>query len=235
MKIQACGLRSFPTLRYTSGRLATSKSQIQLLDRSKAIKIASSTFTMPNLGTTGYTRIAHSPLTLLIEMPNSVDVEKRPASRHITRKWHGCVFTTAADTKDRVDLHKPFRSVDRTWNADPESNSCTLLERLRKDVQAGPRIERCPWLGRLHNDELARENYPVFLWDICQGKTMLVDRMGELPRYTAVSHTWGRWRLEEEASGKVEGVPWLVPKNSRFQVEDLPQSLRNASLTTSHV
>jgi hypothetical protein len=43
--------------------------------------------------------------------------------------------------------------------------------------------------------------------------------------YVAVSHTWGRWKFEPCVS--VSGVPWRIPQNTRFKVEDLPEILQN--------
>ncbi|KAJ4403413.1 hypothetical protein N0V82_010658 [Gnomoniopsis sp. IMI 355080] len=142
-----------------------------------------------------------------------------------------CLHNTTHVT-DQGDVRKPFRSVETMWSTNPGSNSCTLMERLACQVQFGPTLERCPWLGNLENDDLVRERYPVFLWDIRRGETVRVDEIAELPRYTAISHTWGRWRLDDV---EIKGVPWLVPRNSRFSVESLPQTLRNASFGTSHV
>ena len=38
-----------------------------------------------------------------------------------------------------------------------------------------------------------------------------------------MSHTWGRWRMNDVP---IQGVPWLVPRNERFDVESLPEQFK---------
>lgn len=64
---------------------------------------------------------------------------------------------------------------------------------------------------------------PLYLWDTERNKTVRSDSIAGNPDYICISHTWGRWRLE---SLPVAGVPWDVPRNQRFDVESLPESLK---------
>lgn len=64
---------------------------------------------------------------------------------------------------------------------------------------------------------------PHFLWDSRNQKTVVTSQLHECPDYVCISHTWGRWRLKTES--KVKGVPWLVPENSRFKIQDLASEL----------
>lgn len=41
---------------------------------------------------------------------------------------------------------------------------------------------------------------------------------------SAISHTWGRWRVKGEGVS-ISKVPWPVPQNTRFFVEELPEIL----------
>ncbi|KAK6353898.1 hypothetical protein TWF730_008320 [Orbilia blumenaviensis] len=63
---------------------------------------------------------------------------------------------------------------------------------------------------------------PYYLWDIEARKTVRVKELPDVPSYCVISHTWGRWRTE--AKVEIEGVGWLVPTNSKFNVEELPQA-----------
>ena len=77
----------------------------------------------------------------------------------------------------------------------------------------------CPWLQRESN----RNEMPYFLWDVEQKRTVVVHDLGTVPEYCCVSHTWGRWRRD---SIPINGVPWPVPQNERFDVERLPEHLQ---------
>ena len=78
----------------------------------------------------------------------------------------------------------------------------------------------CPWLST----EGKSKELPFFLWDVEQKRTVTVNELDTDPEeYCCVSHTWGRWRKE---AIPIEGVPWLVPQNARFDVERLPEHLK---------
>ena len=88
----------------------------------------------------------------------------------------------------------------------------------------GACVEACPWLG-LKKD---RKAYPYFLWDVQRKRTVTVNDMTKIPDYICISHTWGRWRDKSKPFISVPNVPWLVPQNTRFRVEKLPESLEVA-------
>ncbi len=77
----------------------------------------------------------------------------------------------------------------------------------------------CPWLRR----EGGRKEMPFFLWDVEQRRTVIVSDLEAEPEYCCISHTWGRWRKD---SIPIDGVPWLVPQNERFEVDRLPEHLK---------
>ena len=79
--------------------------------------------------------------------------------------------------------------------------------------------QACPWLAR--GDE--NKEYPYYLWDVQQKRTVIAKDLPVEPEYCCVSHTWGRWRMNDIF---IEGVPWLVPRNRRFNVESLPERLQ---------
>lgn len=85
-------------------------------------------------------------------------------------------------------------------------------------------IESCPWL-QIRGD---RERFPYYLWDVVEKRTIETHSLECCPEYTCVSHTWGRWCKENEPAVSIPGVPWLVPQNTKFVVEDLPEMLLTA-------
>jgi len=99
----------------------------------------------------------------------------------------------------------------------------------RENEHHGVTLEPCSWLDM--NPE--QEGWPYFLWDIHGRKTVKSHELSALPRYTCISHTWGRWRTS--VSKDVQGVPWLVPENTRFSVEALSESFATAHWTTSYL
>ena len=61
---------------------------------------------------------------------------------------------------------------------------------------------------------------------------MVVKDLGFEPEYSCVSHTWGRWRKE---AIPIDGVPWLVPQNEKFEVERLPEHLQQIRPSTRFI
>lgn len=96
-----------------------------------------------------------------------------------------------------------------------------LKEQLRlahKNVTS-PILDVCAWI-----DKTNLVHKPRYLWDVY--KRCLIETNGQEFRYTAISHTWGRARVFGECAS-VCGLPqgWLVPRNTWFSVETLPQLL----------
>ena len=93
-----------------------------------------------------------------------------------------------------------------------------------KTSDCGPYIgsydKPCPWLPR----EGKSKELPFYLWDVEQKRTVIVNELSTNPEeYCCVSHTWGRWRKDAIT---IEGVPWPVPQNEKFDVERLPEHLQ---------
>jgi hypothetical protein len=85
-------------------------------------------------------------------------------------------------------------------------------------------IESCPWL-RIRE---SAERLPYYLWDVMQKKTVKTEDLQSKVTYVCVSHTWGRYREKEKPAIKVPGVPWMIPRNSKFEVDTLPEQLVTA-------
>ena len=77
----------------------------------------------------------------------------------------------------------------------------------------------CPWLPKEHR----KKEKPFYLWDVERRRTVKVEDLPDEPEYCCVSHTWGRWHMNDVP---IQGVPWLVPRNERFDIESLPEHLQ---------
>ena len=82
--------------------------------------------------------------------------------------------------------------------------------------------ESAPWL----TDEDKHKGLPFYLWNVEEMRTVETSSIEQSPEYICISHTWGRWRVNP--SFQVDGVPWLVPQCSKFEVRSLPALLQNA-------
>jgi hypothetical protein len=98
------------------------------------------------------------------------------------------------------------------------------LNSLYANGPIGACIEACPWL----KFRRSLRGYPFFLWDTQHQRTVIVDDMDMVPEYICISHTWGRWVDSKNPPTEVSGVPWLVPQNTIFRVQELPEQLQNA-------
>jgi len=95
-----------------------------------------------------------------------------------------------------------------------------VMDSVYTTPNTGVVLEPCPWLTSEEKSGL-----PHYLWDVEKGRT--VETAGlKSPSYTAISHTWGRWRVQGSAA-RLDGVEWPVPRNTLFFVEDLPGILRD--------
>ncbi|KAM3557792.1 hypothetical protein ARSEF4850_004911 [Beauveria asiatica] len=77
--------------------------------------------------------------------------------------------------------------------------------------------------------QLEDSSLPHYLWDVERSETRPVEDIykstGKRPNYVAISHTWGRWKMKGQLE-HLSGVPWAIPKNTRFDVGKLPQILK---------
>lgn len=83
--------------------------------------------------------------------------------------------------------------------------------------------ETLPWLSNAPD----KDEMPYYLWDTSAKRTVVVHELFETPRYSCVSHTWGRWRLPNLVV--LQGVPWKVPGNKLFKVKTLPKILKDCA------
>lgn len=97
----------------------------------------------------------------------------------------------------------------------------------------GSVFEPCPWLERDKGEE--HGNLPLYLWDVTKGETVLSAALQNRPEYSAISHTWGRWIQDEANPVDIPGARWKIPRNTRFDVTNLPQLLRSVPCGTPYI
>ena len=85
---------------------------------------------------------------------------------------------------------------------------------------ANPILQVCPWIPSSSTQPGIEATNPYYLWSIPENRTVEFSTLPDpKPGYTCISHTWGRWRGGKMV--RVEGVPWLVPTNSIFDVQKM--------------
>ncbi|KAJ9602652.1 hypothetical protein H2200_012845 [Cladophialophora chaetospira] len=89
------------------------------------------------------------------------------------------------------------------------------------------------FLRRIDDPQSKGLRLPYYLWDRTQRRTVVVHDLTFRPRYMCISHTWGKWAAED--SFRLEGVPWLAPTNSRFEICEMASILADADLPTQYV
>jgi hypothetical protein len=112
-----------------------------------------------------------------------------------------------------------YKRLTRTWRNESDSITENITQHpLAEKIPAC--IEPCPWL----EPGQGSDNLPFYLWDRQRNCTVSIAEFEERAPYIVISHTWGRWILPG-IGAFVRGVPWLVPQNSLFSVESLPDIL----------
>ncbi|OJJ58383.1 hypothetical protein ASPSYDRAFT_1049073 [Aspergillus sydowii CBS 593.65] len=92
-------------------------------------------------------------------------------------------------------------------------------------------ISPCAWLPNADTDN----GMPYYLWDIQRRRTVATQELQGKVEYTAISHTWGRWKKHDSPAMHINGVDgWLIPQNTRFNVTELPNILSSACLETPY-
>ncbi|KAI1742427.1 hypothetical protein F4680DRAFT_31994 [Xylaria scruposa] len=123
-----------------------------------------------------------------------------------------------------------------TYHKHPVNRAIEAVEILNNEdpiariLAHGPMTEPCPWLDPEGDKS---NNLPYYLWDVQAKKTVETSALDYYPQYTAISHTWGRWVKGEPK--EVSGVPWKVPQNDRFEVDDIAKHLAMTPTRTPFV
>ena len=109
-------------------------------------------------------------------------------------------------------------------------NAPSLHIGLQSPSLRGPSLQTCEWLA----DKYPKLEDPKFLWNIQNGETVCVKTLPQCPRYTCISHTWGRLRMKADPV-RIKGVPWCVPQVEPYKVQDLPELFKRLEWKTSHL
>ena len=115
------------------------------------------------------------------------------------------------------------------------------LERLKQTIfpesglTIGASLSPCEWL----QDADFSNDLPYYLWDIQQRRTILAGKLTGTVEYTAVSHTWGRYKhrnYEDFPPVRLQGVEeWAIPQNLKFEVAQLHDILASVPFKTPYV
>ena len=125
-----------------------------------------------------------------------------------------------------VQEHYDFRGTP--FHHRSRNRSLTEVSPSQFCGHIGANIDPCPWLS----DE---PGMPYYLWSISESQVIETSTLEEIPLYTAISHTWGRWEKSSQPV-TVEGVyGWLVPENDIFDVKLLPDILRKVPVSTPYI
>ncbi|KAL4900744.1 hypothetical protein BDW74DRAFT_188147 [Aspergillus multicolor] len=153
------------------------------------------------------------------------------------------LYSDELDSLERTSYLSNFRQIAAdisareriAWHAMRNSSSMALnnSSKLRDFHRPIPTIlDPCCWLEGDQADDL-----PYYLWDIENGRTVETGRLPAEPgsvEYAIVSHTWGRLR-DGDAMESVPGVPWRVPRITRYDVKQLPQMIKDAGFSEPYI
>ncbi|KAF2726904.1 hypothetical protein EJ04DRAFT_557715 [Polyplosphaeria fusca] len=150
--------------------------------------------------------------------------------REVAALQSACYFTAMAcgeslqSSPTSLDTQK--LTVEETGNSQRVLGHSDLPG-LHPRCVAGATISSCSWITDA-------SELPYYLWDIKAERTVEVDTLTSRPSYTAISHTWGRWRTG--TSVKLRFVSdWEVPQNSIFDVSQMPSILGSVPVPTPYI
>ncbi|KAF2252744.1 hypothetical protein BU26DRAFT_560100 [Trematosphaeria pertusa] len=106
--------------------------------------------------------------------------------------------------------------------------------KARLEAHISARIAPFPFLGKTRPEK----QYPYYLWDKREGRTVHFDANDEFPPYTVISHTWGRFRIPGKEVELPDRVPWPLPcldPAYLFDVQDLPDILSRFPIPTRYI
>ncbi|KAF2122737.1 hypothetical protein BDV96DRAFT_561294 [Lophiotrema nucula] len=110
----------------------------------------------------------------------------------------------------------------------PHPFTKTRLNPLITEASLPACLEACSWL----ETSTRTSQYPYYLWDIQKQET--VNDPEQNPPYLVISHTWGRWEIPGQKV-RVSGVPWPVPCNRLFNVQEIPMVLSRVQFDVQYV
>ncbi|KAF2250758.1 hypothetical protein BU26DRAFT_549448 [Trematosphaeria pertusa] len=100
-----------------------------------------------------------------------------------------------------------------------------------ENADLGAMVASCPWLAVTD----VQNDLPHFLWDRKNKRTVVARDLSGSIQYTAISHTWGRWRKKTPGLWLPGVQHWQIPENTKFEVADLPDMLTNVPTGTEYI
>lgn len=134
-----------------------------------------------------------------------------------------CLILTVCEKANARETHRFAVEVLTAYH---DSMDLAMVNLCRAQILLGPKqlnasISSCGWIPQAEK----LTNVPYYLWDKKGRRTVCTKTFRYLPEYTVVSHTWGRWRIKGSEDIELPGVPWKIPQNHRFSVQNLADIL----------
>lgn len=132
-------------------------------------------------------------------------------------------------------LFGKLSQVEKKYLSSEEIRRLKQATFLKSGLRAGASLSPCGWLEKIN----ASEDIPHYLWDVKGRRTVLTKDLSGQIEYTAISHTWGRYRYKDYTKFpkiSLDGMKeWSVPQNSKFKVEQLPDILASVPFNTPYI
>ncbi|KAI1448784.1 hypothetical protein F5Y02DRAFT_430623 [Annulohypoxylon stygium] len=130
------------------------------------------------------------------------------------------------DTSLRPPIILQHRTIENSFACSIEASD----PRHPRHINRGPLLRACPWLDRKDENSTQLSNkpdplsgWPRYLWHLTDKKVVDMYETPERPRYTTISHTWGRWADKDKEGCLVPGgLKYRVPYNEMFEVDEIP-------------
>ena len=156
--------------------------------------------------------------------------KKLQEDRKVAALHSACYFTAIACEKSFQVSSQPFfpkaAATPSPGNLRKILNT-NDLPGLHPSCYTGATISSCSWIKDA-------SEFPFYLWDVKNEQTIEAATLTSQPCYTAISHTWGRWRTG--ISIKLPFVPdWEVPQNSIFDVNQIPSLMNEVPVLTPYI
>lgn len=125
--------------------------------------------------------------------------------------------------------------IEKDYLSSEELDRLKQATFLKSGLRAGASLSPCGWLEEIN----VSEDLPHYLWDVKGRRTVVTKDLSGPIEYTAISHTWGRWKYKDYTKFPkiyLDGMKdWSIPQNSKFKVEQLPDILASVPFNTPYI
>lgn len=132
-------------------------------------------------------------------------------------------------------LLRKLSRIEKNCLSSEEIDRLKQATSLKSGLRAGASWSPCEWL----EESNVSEDLPHYLWDIKGRKTVLTKDLSGPVEYTAISHTWGRYKKKDYTKFPkiyLDGLKkWSIPQNSKFEVKQLPDILASVPFNTPYI